>query len=146
MLETEIEKYPFFYSLHALKLLALKRANHHEFEKQLHLVSTLNSNKGLFYLLNTNKQAIKKNKQICTFSHSTEESQSETTSQIVELSTEEILTEKPITETVLQPEEHMEILSDATSENVKQIDVIETTGEEINNNTLLAEANQIMIT
>ena len=66
LLNNEIEKYPFFYSLHALKLIALKKFNHPDYEKQLHLISTINNNKGLYYLLNSDEKSIKFNRKFYT--------------------------------------------------------------------------------
>ena len=44
LLDAEIEKYPYFYSLRAIKLLAFKKFNHPDFEQELQLTSVLNSN------------------------------------------------------------------------------------------------------
>ena len=44
LLDAEIEKYPYFYSLRAIKLLAFKKFNHQDFEKELQLTTVLNSN------------------------------------------------------------------------------------------------------
>ena len=53
LLNKEIEKYPYFYSLRALKLLALKKANNPEYKQYLPITSLFSSNrKGLFQLVN----------------------------------------------------------------------------------------------
>lgn len=54
LLNQEIEKYPYFYSLRALKLLALKKANNPEYTQYLPITSLFSSNrKGLFQLVNS---------------------------------------------------------------------------------------------
>lgn len=51
LLNTEIEKYPYFYSLRALKLLALKKSSHTDYENELQLTSVFNNDRKQLYTL-----------------------------------------------------------------------------------------------
>ena len=52
LLNTEIGKHPYFYSLRALKLITLQKINSTEFEKQLEVTSIFNNSINLFHLIN----------------------------------------------------------------------------------------------
>ena len=64
LLNAEIEKYPYFYSLHALKSLALKKANNEDLEKQLEITATISNNKGLFDLIYSSGNNLKVEKNL----------------------------------------------------------------------------------
>ena len=49
LLNTEIEKYPYFYSLRALKLLALKKGNDSNFDQELKITSVYSTNRKHLY-------------------------------------------------------------------------------------------------
>lgn len=62
LLNTEIEKYPYFYSLRALKLLALKKGNDANYEKELKVTSAYSSNrKELYNFIHQTENAVQEN-------------------------------------------------------------------------------------
>ena len=52
LLNTEIEKYPYFYSLRALKLIVLQNIDRTTFEDQLQITSVFSNSINLFHLVN----------------------------------------------------------------------------------------------